>query len=140
MIHQLHLRALQMQIPQIPPIIVAAKAIADNLKANVLFEYSKEVIEGLIKRGIKITSYLCDSTENERNMQWQFLQHYQGTAATYLIPHLRPTEGMVDMRFIYILGQAVTMVQDSKHALKTYCGNATSGAHLLVLGNYTVLF
>lgn len=34
-------------------------------------------------------------------------------------------------------GQPVSMIQDSKHALKTFCNNLFSGSRLLVLGNHT---
>ena len=37
-------------------------------------------------------------------------------------------------------GQAICMVQDSKHALKTLHNNLFSGAQLLVLGNYPAMY
>ena len=37
-------------------------------------------------------------------------------------------------------GQPVVMVQDAKHAAKTARNNATTGAKLLTLRNYTVMY
>lgn len=34
----------------------------------------------------------------------------------------------------------IVMIQDSKHGMKTFCNNAFSDAHLLVLGNYTIQY
>lgn len=39
-----------------------------------------------------------------------------------------------------INGQPVSLLQDSKHALKTLRNNLFSGARLLILGNYTMLY
>ena len=48
-----------------PPLILAAKAIPNNLKAEKLHEYSMNIIKGLVEKKIKVVSYSCDGTETE---------------------------------------------------------------------------
>ena len=127
-----------MEVPRTPPIIVAMKAIPDDVDAEELVEWSNDVIEGLIKGGIKVFSYACDGTAVERKVQTLLMAKHQGTKATYPIIH--PVNGFVDVEIIYVYGQPVVMIQDSKHALKMYRNNLTSGARLLVLGNFVTMF
>lgn len=49
-------------VPNLAPIIVAAKAIPNNMKSSELYLLSREVIEGLLARGIKVISYSSDSS------------------------------------------------------------------------------
>lgn len=130
---------LQLEVgARIPPIIVAVKAIWDSLSAQELMEYSKYVLEGLISCGLHVTLYSCDGTVVECNVQHQLMQHYSSSMLTTHIAH--PGGGNIAVKYISILGQPVAMVQDSKHALKTFRNNMMSGAFLLVLGNYIVVF
>ena len=121
-----------------PPIIITMKCIPETLGAEELAEWSNEIIVGLIQAGIKVFLYACDGTAVERKVQTLLMQMYRGTTAVFSIVH--PTSGFIDIEGIYIYGQLVVMIQDSKHALKTYWNNITSGARLIVLGNYVALF
>ena len=49
---------------------------------------------------------------------------------------------MPDMKFVISIidGQPISLLQDSKHALKTLQNNLFSGACLLTLGNHTMLY
>ena len=48
--------------------------------------------------------------------------------------------GKIDIEVVSIAEQPLVMVQDSKHALKTYQNNLSSGTRALILGNYLALF
>lgn len=97
----------------------------------------KKVVDGLIERAISILSYACDGTEVERAVQKLFLDLCEQQHITIK----NPCAGCKDTVVTYGMyrGQAICMVQDSKHALKTLRNNLFSGARLLVLGNYPAM-
>jgi len=98
----------------------------------------KKVVDGLIDHRISIVSYACDGTEVERAVEKLFLDLCSLRHITIKSPRL----GCKDTVVTYGIyrGQAICMVQDSKHALKTLRNNLFSGARLLVLGNYTAMY
>ena len=130
-----------MVIPLIgsPTIIVAAEAIADNLPAKELYLKSKRVIEGLQSHGVNIISYSSDGAAVERAVQDLFISEAK-TALSIQVPD--PEEGghTIKIPLFGPAGSPVIMVQDSKHALKTFRNNLFSGARLLVLGNHTATY
>jgi hypothetical protein len=62
---QLRIWCLQIPLPGMSHVIAAAKAILNSLKADELYRYSHDLIEGLIAWKIKIISYANDGTEVE---------------------------------------------------------------------------
>ena len=121
-----------------PLIIVTMKCVPESVNVEELAEWSDEILVGLIKAGIKVFSYVCDGILVERKAKTILIEKYMGTKAVFPIVHL--SKGFVDIKIIYIYGQPVVMIQDSKHALKTYRNNITSGARLLVFGNFVTSF
>lgn len=120
------------------PIIVAAMPIANDLNAETLLPHLLKVVDGLIDRGIQVISYACDGTEVECAVQRLFVE--QSKQIHYVIEN--PREGCPDTKITIAeyQGQAMCMVQDSKHALKTFRNNLFSGARLLTFGNYTAMY
>ena len=110
------------------------------MNAQALFNLLKKVVDGLIDHGISIVSYACDGTEVERAVQKLFLNHCSQRQFTIKKPY--PRGNLKDTVITYGIyrGQAICMVQDSKHALKTLQNNLFSGARLLVLGNYPAMY
>ena len=49
--------------------IIAAEAIPNNLSAEVLFQKSRDIIDGLKSHGVNVISYSCDGTVVERTVQ-----------------------------------------------------------------------
>ena len=96
----------------------AAKAILNSLKADELYRYSRDLIEGLIAWKIKIISYANDGTEVEWAVQKQLIE-FADSYFTYKIKH--PIPGYADLVIVIAIinGQLVAMIQDSKHGLKT---------------------
>ena len=92
--------ALQMEIPRMPPIIVAMKCILESVNAEELAEWSDEILVGLIKAGIKVFSYACDSTVVERKVETILMEKYMGTKAVFPIVH--PSKGFVDVVIIVL--------------------------------------
>jgi hypothetical protein len=122
-----------------PPLVVAAKAIPNSLKAEQLHEYSVNIIKGLVGRKIKVVSYSCDGTETERAVQ-RLLKERATHRIQYKIKH--PVPSLPDLVIIIAVidGQVVVMIQDSKHALKTSRNNLFTGAKLLTLANHVAMY
>lgn len=111
------------------------------MTADQLMPLSRRIIEGLLDRKVSIVSYACDGTVVERSVQ-RLLTSNAGSTICYTIKNPRKRIGGSDLilRIPVIKGQAMSMVQDSKHALKTLRNNLFSGARLLVLGNYVAIY
>lgn len=141
MSRQLRLWCLQIPFPKVPPVIVAGKAISESNTAKELLVHLKEIIRGLLAKGIRIVSYAADGTEVERCLQ-RLLTSEADNKRTYTINHPGQTSGHGTFSFTIPIfgGQPIAMVQDSKHALKTGRNQLLSGAHLGILGNYPLFY
>ena len=80
----------------------------------------------------------CDGTEVERSVQRLLIKEAE------LIEHVikNPRVGGPDttVTIVKYRNQAMCIVQDSKHALKTFRNNLFSGVRLLALGNFTAMY
>lgn len=94
---------------------------------------------GLLDHGVKIISYACDGTENERGVQEAFMNLGESTIEE-IIPNPQPGQPPLIIRIPVFRGQPIIMIQDSKHSLKTFRNNLFSGARLLVLGNFIAMY
>jgi hypothetical protein len=111
---------------------------SNSMDAPALCVLLKKIVDGLVDRAISIVSYACDGTEVERAVEKLFLNLCSQQHLTIKNPRPGCKDAIVTYR-IY-RGQAICMVQDSKHALKTLRNNLFSGTRLLVLGNYTAMY
>lgn len=95
-------------------------------------------MNGLIDRGIQVVSYACDGTEVEHSVQQLFIE--KAEKMEHIIKN--PRSGCPDTQIMIVKyrGQAMCMIQDSKHALKTFRNNLFSGARLLTFGNFTAMY
>ncbi|EIW74508.1 hypothetical protein CONPUDRAFT_159809 [Coniophora puteana RWD-64-598 SS2] len=136
---KLRIWCLQVPLPNIPPIIIAAKAISESVPAKKLAPLSIRLIRGLTENGTKVVSYACDGTETERVVQ-RLITEAADDYCTYTIKNPIPGQEDFVLKIARFNGQPVVMIQDSKHALKTCRNNMISGAHVLVLVNYIVMY
>ncbi|KAG2152842.1 hypothetical protein DEU56DRAFT_977227 [Suillus clintonianus] len=136
---KMRLWCLQVPLPKIAPIIVAALPLASDHNAESLAKWSLEIIGGLRRHQIPIVSYACDGTEVERAVQ-RIVVRDADSVIVYGIES--PFAGMSAIRLEIPVhhGQALVNIQDPKHGLKMFHNNLFSGARLLILGNYTALF
>ncbi|THU91800.1 hypothetical protein K435DRAFT_820684 [Dendrothele bispora CBS 962.96] len=136
---KLRLWTLQIPLPKMCPIVIAAIAIPESLTVPNLLDMHKEIIFGLLEADVLIVSYSCDGTENERSVQRQFVDIAE-THLTILIAG--PGDGYDDLNINIgvFKGKPIVMVQDSKHALKTARNNLFSGARLFALGNHIATY
>lgn len=132
---------MQVPLPKIPPIIVAAIAIPTNLGAVQLREYSEKILLGLLARSLPVVSYSHDGTEVERSVQ-RLLSERATDHRAYSVPSPAASSGGYDLRAdVALFGDhPLVFVQDSMHARKTYRNNNYSGGSLTVLGNRTALY
>ncbi|KAJ3007533.1 hypothetical protein NUW54_g3516 [Trametes sanguinea] len=114
---KIRLWCLQVPLPKIPPIIVAAKAIPNTLSVSDLHALIEPILRGLLERGVATTDKL------------HTISHPLGST----FPPLTVT-------IAFYQQNPIVMIQDSKHALKTFRNNLFSGARLLVLGNDVAMY
>ncbi|TFY78121.1 hypothetical protein EWM64_g5890 [Hericium alpestre] len=129
---------LQPPMLKVTPIIVAAIPV-NSLSAELLLSYLEQIVYGLLDENIQVVSYACDGTEVERSLQCLFTAQ----ATDCITYHFEDSRvGYPPLEFIIPVfrGQPIVMIQDSKHALKTFCNNLFSGARLLVLGNFVAIY
>lgn len=120
------------------PIIVATIPIANDLDATILL-YFEQVLHGLLDRKILVISHACDGTEVERSIQ-KLLVAKADEKIQHMIKNPCPNCPDTTVTIAVLRGQPICMIQDLKHALKTFWNNVFSGALLLMLGNYTAVF
>ncbi|CAL1711140.1 unnamed protein product [Somion occarium] len=136
---KVRLFTLQVPLPGVGPILVAALPIGESNKAEDLVGYSVQVIRGLVGLGIKVASYSCDGTETERKVQ-QLLCELADECRVYKVPSPHGNGYELTIRVAIYGDCPIIMIQDSKHALKTFRNNLFFGAWLLVIGNATALY
>jgi hypothetical protein len=135
---QLRLWTLTVPLPNIRPILIAAKAIAGNLKAPELSIDLHDILGRLFALNFRVISYASDGTEVERALQHEISA--QPAFREYRLTHPSGDGTALVFRIPAFLGHPIVMIQDSKHALKTARNNLFSGARLLVLGNYIAAY
>lgn len=128
-------------MPDIPTIIAASMPISNKINTDKLFGFIKLLLDGLLAKGLNIIAYAIGGSTVERGVQYM-LDHSCKTRKTLTIVH--PKSGQPNISIaIPLYGpqeQAIALLQDSQHGLKTLRNASFSGARLLVLGNYVVLY
>ncbi|KAI0070186.1 hypothetical protein K474DRAFT_1713553 [Panus rudis PR-1116 ss-1] len=139
---KLRLFCIQIPVPKVQPIIVAALSISNNANASELFPYSKRLITELISRGVHVAGYATDGATTERSVA-DLLDSEAPKHTTYTIPHPQSSHPAIQVSVPCFgpHGEEIPVVplQDSKHGRKTYRNNAHSGSRLLVLGNEVMM-
>jgi len=108
---QIRIWCLQIPMPGIPPLIFAAKAIPNSLTTQELLPLSLNLIEGLLRKNIKVVSYACDGTETKRSVQ-KLIKQKASFRHTYRIKHQIPGCDDINITIAMINSQLVVMIQD----------------------------
>lgn len=117
--------------------------IGSKSDAESLFKYSLDLIRGFLDRGLQIIAYAADGSGIERSIQkilTQKANKRMNVNFTHPGDPFQKRQISIDIPLFGEKDQPVVMVQDSQHACKTARNNAFSGARMLTLGNYAVLF
>ncbi|KAJ7691884.1 hypothetical protein B0H17DRAFT_1133424 [Mycena rosella] len=120
----------------ITPIVLAAIPIHD-MTTDELLPPLEKILYGLLDRKICVILYACDGMETERSLQRKLVKkadnviHYKITS---------PIPGAADLELVIATFRRYPgiMIQDSKHALKTFRNNLFTGAKLLTMGNFAM--
>ncbi len=123
---------MQIPIHRIPPIIVAAVSIPENLSAADLFEYLWQIILGFLAHDVKIASYASDGSTVEHGIQ-HMLEARATTTRIISIRHGVNSQPDYPIKVHFFDKQPISIIQDSKHLLKTSRNNVTWGARFLTL-------
>ncbi|QRW16719.1 hypothetical protein RhiXN_04721 [Rhizoctonia solani] len=131
---KLRLWVLQVPLPHIPPLAIAALPIASNATTQSLIGYLKLVIQGLLARGIHESLF----------MSMDKYRHYTVPHPSRRLPNSLSTPDPLDFKLGLLDGKTkdnpCVIIQDSKHALKTLRNTLYSGARLLVMGSRTPMY
>lgn len=127
------------EAPGAVPVVLHAMCMGSKESAETLMPHSRKLIVGLVKRGVKVVLYACDGTEVERSIQRLLLMGADKRVA-FKIPSPEDANCPITAEVGYFEGQAVVMVRDSKHALKTFRNNMFSGARFITIGNHCIYF
>jgi hypothetical protein len=116
---------LQIPLPKVLPLVIAAITISGDLKAADLIIPLEAIIFGLLLRGLHIISYACDGTEIKRALQ-RLIVSQLTDKCVYRIPNLGGPDLKICIAFLD--GHPIAMIQDLKHAFKTFRKNMFFGA------------
>lgn len=115
--------------------------ISNKVNANQLFDLLKLMLDGLIEKNLNVISYAADGSGVERSVQ-NLLDLSCRSRTTLSIKHPRAGKSniLINIPLYGPQEQAIAILQDSQHGLKTFRNNAFGGARMLVLGNFVVLY
>jgi hypothetical protein len=130
---------MQVPIPKIPTIIVAALSIPENLTADDLFVHLWQILDGFLQHKIKIASYASDGSNVERKLQ-RLLESHATRTRMVSIKHGSGFRDDIKITIPFFGPQPIATLQDPKHLLKTFRNNLFSGARLLTFPNSVALF
>ncbi|KAJ6585790.1 hypothetical protein B0H19DRAFT_926943 [Mycena capillaripes] len=130
---------LSIPLPKIPPILVAAVARGSSTKAEDLVQMHSKLAQLLHEYNIHPISLSSDGAEVERAAQRMIAQSAP-SYHIYVIPNLTPGCEITIKIPLYYGHHPTIILQDSKHALKTARNQIMTGARILVMGFFTVLY
>ncbi|KAJ7727809.1 hypothetical protein DFH07DRAFT_871519 [Mycena maculata] len=113
--------------------------IRDDMNTDKLLVPLETILYGLTERHIRVTSYACDGTEIERSVQRKLVQRAE-KVLHHKVTSPIPDAPDLELKIATFNGYLVVMLQDSKHALKTFRNNLFSGARMLTFRNFTAIF
>ncbi|KAF8173724.1 hypothetical protein K438DRAFT_1920853 [Mycena galopus ATCC 62051] len=136
---KLRVYVLSVPLQNIPPTTLAAVARGSTVTAKDLAEAQFKITNLLHEHDIHPISMSADGAEVERAMQ-RIIAESAPTYRIYAITN--PTPGcFLELRIPLYFGQHPTiMVQDSKHALKTARNQIHTGARILIIAFFIILF
>ncbi|OBZ65207.1 hypothetical protein A0H81_14796, partial [Grifola frondosa] len=119
---KVQLWCLQIPLPKVAPIVVAAIRVPNDFDAVPLVALSDRIWRGLRDCSIHVTSYSCDGTDVER------------------IPSPHAGDYELSTTVTVFEKQPLVVIHDVKHARKTYRNGVFSVARLFPFGNHTAMY
>jgi hypothetical protein len=137
---KLRLWTLNIPLPLIPPLILAAKPIPSTLDSDKLAMMEKQILDLLLPAGFQIVSLASDGSTVERDSRRATVRSGHAELVTRRIPSPEPSWPAIEVAMLQIQGSLLAVIQDAKHLCKTCRNNLMSGAQTLVLGNHVVFY
>ena len=143
---KLRLWTLQIPLPRIPPLIVAVAAISSRTNSSALARMDEELLRVLMKQEepLRVVSIVSDGAVSERKARQDLISSLvntgEGTIRELYIQHPDGHSPPVTVKLLQVFGQALTIIQDSKHCRKTLWNNLFSGARAIVLARYATFY
>ncbi|KAF6761398.1 hypothetical protein DFP72DRAFT_804371 [Ephemerocybe angulata] len=138
---KLRLWTLNIPLPAIPPLILAAKGIPAKITSPELAIFEAAILDVLLPAGFKVISLGSDGTSVERDSRRASVRSGHASEEIKRLqspdPDWIPT---IEIKMMSIGGSLMAAIQDAKHLRKTCRNNLMSGARTLVLGSYTVFY
>ncbi|KAI1783947.1 hypothetical protein LXA43DRAFT_902571 [Ganoderma leucocontextum] len=131
---------IQIPLPGVLPIILAAVGIGNKTTASFLWDYHERILTGLCEHNINVVTSAHDGATTERNVQRK-LYDTATASLQYSIKHpARDTSIRLDIPCFGPSKQPIIPLQDANHGQKTYRNNLFSGCTLLTLGNEVAMY
>ncbi|KAJ7176926.1 hypothetical protein C8R46DRAFT_1346848 [Mycena filopes] len=136
---KLRVYLLSIPLPKIPPILVAAIARGSKVTADDLSAMHFKLVNLLHESDIHPISMSSDGAEVERATQ-RIIAESAPSYRIYTILNAVPGAQII-LRIPLYFGQHPTiMTQDSKHGLKTARNQIYTGARILIIGFFVILY
>ncbi|KAJ7355749.1 hypothetical protein DFH08DRAFT_772956 [Mycena albidolilacea] len=136
---KLRVYMLAIPLPKIPPILVAAIARGSTVTAKDLAEMHFKLAKLLHEVDIHPISMSSDGAEVERATQ-RIIAESAPSFQVYFIPNATPGCTLQLRIPLYEGRYPMIMTQDSKHGLKTARNQIHTGARILVIAFFVILF
>lgn len=137
---KVRLYTIQVPLPGIAPIIVAALPISDSMDGPALYGLTRPILYGLLEHGVHVASQSSDGSKTERAHS-RIIRNEAPSRRTYSILGPRGIEGFTLTAVVSIIHEhPIAEVQDALHGSKTSRNNLFAGARLLTFGNYTMMY
>ncbi|KAJ2921648.1 hypothetical protein H1R20_g15444, partial [Candolleomyces eurysporus] len=137
---KLRLWTLNIPLPAVPPLVLAAKGIPSKLSAPELAEFESKILDILLPAGFQIISLGSDGTSVERDSRKALVCSGYAELVTKHIASPEPLWPPVAITSLQVHGMLLAVIQDAKHLRKTCRNNLMSGARTLVLGRYAIFY
>jgi len=139
---KLRLWTLSIPLPNIPPLILAAKPIGSKNNAKELAKMEQHLLELLIPSDVNLNviSLGSDGTTVEQEARRELLRSGFAKPVHYRLPHPSGNGESIVIELMQIGERVQVVIQDTKHGRKTTRNNAQNGTRTLVFANYTVFY
>ncbi|TFY80575.1 hypothetical protein EWM64_g3442 [Hericium alpestre] len=126
----------------VPPLILAMAPLGSKTTAAELAAMERDILRLLLQAADSfcIITLGSDGAVTERNARRELLTLTSAVDIHYRILHPEGNGHFITVTVHKVYGQALAIIQDSKHCQKTFRNNLFSGATLLLLGRYPIYY
>ncbi|KAF7967550.1 hypothetical protein HWV62_33948 [Athelia sp. TMB] len=131
---------LGIPLPKIPPIVITAVPRSGKEGVSKLFEYHTLIMDSFHSRHITPLSMSSDGAATECSLGKQIITSHEHHMHHHIAGPTKKSSIDLVIPLCSCHRRPSNVVQDAKHGAKTARNQLLTGAHLLVLGNFTAFF